>query len=137
MTNLLEKALLTGFGIFILTIFISMINPFIMQISEFNSTIKDDIEIYEDFFFDVDTGIKFIIENPNATFVKNIEYPRNMDVTLTGFYCKYEYVIGNKSSYKIFEYMKPFINHSYENLSANSYILSISIVYNFIEVQFN
>jgi len=137
MTNLLEKALITGFGIFILTIFISMINPFIMQISEFNSTIKDDIEIYEDFFFDVDTGIKFIIENPNATYIKNIEYPRRLNVILTDFYCKYEYVIGNKSNYKIFEYIKPFISHSYVNLSANNYILSISIVYNFIEVQFN
>ena len=137
MTNLLEKALVTGFGIFILTIFISMINPFIMQVSEFNSTIIDDIEIYEDFFFEVDTGIKFIIENPNATYIKNIEYPRNLDVILTDFYCKYEYVIGNKSNYKIFEYIKPFINQSYVNLSANNYFLSVSIVYNFIEVQFN
>jgi hypothetical protein len=137
MTNLLEKALLTGFGIFILTIFISMINPFIIQVSEFNSTIKDDIGIYEDFFIDVDTGIKFIIENPNATYIKNIEYPKNLDVILTGFYCKYEYVIGNKSNYKIFEYIKPFINQSYVNLSANNYFLSVSIVYNFIEVQFN
>lgn len=137
MTNLLEKALITGFGIFILTIFISMINPFIMQISEFNNTIKDDIEIYEDFFFEVDAGIKFIIENPNATFVQNIEYPRNLNVTLTGFYCKYDYVIGNKNNYKIFEYIKPFINHSYVNLSADSYILRISIVYDFIEIQFN
>ncbi len=137
MTNLLEKALITGFGIFILTIFISMINPFIMQISEFNNTIKNDIEIYEDFFFDVDTGIKFIIENPNATYIKNIEYPSHLNVILTDFYCKYEYVIGNKSNYKIFEYIKPFINRSYVNLSANNYLLSISIVYNFIEVQFN
>ncbi len=137
MTNLLEKALIVGFGVFILTIFISMINPFIMQVSEFNSTIKDDIELYEDFFFDVDTGIKFIIENPNATYVKNIEYPRNLDVILTDFYCKYEYVLGNQNNYKIFEYIKPFINHSYVNLSANSYTLIISIVYNFIEVQFN
>ena len=137
MTNLLENALIVGFGVFILTIFISMINPFILQVSEFNSTIKDDIELYEDFFFDVDTGIKFIIENPNATYVKNIEYPRNLDVILTDFYCKYEYVLGNQNNYKIFEYIKPFIDHSYVNLSANSYTLIISIVYNFIEVQFN
>ena len=93
MTNLSEKALITGFGILILTIFISMINPFLIQISEFNSTINDDIKIYEDFFVDVDTGIKFIIENPNATYIKNIEYPRNLNVILTDFYCKYEYVI--------------------------------------------
>ncbi|NVM43607.1 MAG: hypothetical protein HWN79_01715 [Candidatus Lokiarchaeota archaeon] len=137
MTNLLEKALITGFGIFILTIFISMINPFIINISKFNDTINLDIEKCENFFFEVDSGIKFIIENPNATYTKNIDYPKNINITLTDFYCKYEYVIGNKIYYKIIEYTKPFIDHSYINLPANSYILRISNLYNFIEVQFN
>ena len=137
MTNLLEKALITGFGIFILTIFISMINPFLMQVSEFNDNVNTDIEKYENFFYEVDTGIKFLIENPNSTYVKDIEYPKDLNITLTGFYCKYEYVIDNKDNYKIFEYIKPFIDHSYINLPANSYILSISNIYNFIEIQFN
>lgn len=137
MTNLLEKALLTGFGIFVLTIFISLINPFIIQISEFNDNINADIEKYENFFLEVDTGIKFIIENPNTTYVKIIEYPKNLNITLTDFYCKYEYVIGNKENYKIVEYFKPFVYHSYIKLPAKSYILRISNIYNFIEVQFN
>jgi hypothetical protein len=137
MTNLLEKALITGFGIFILTIFISIINPFIIQISEFNDNINTDIEKYENFFFEVDTGIKYIIENPNTTCVKNIEYPKNLNITLTGYYCKYEYVIGNKEYYKIFEYIKPFIDHSYIELPTNSYILTILNLYGFIEIQFN
>ena len=50
MTNLLEKALLTGFGLFILTIFVSLINPFIISISEFNRTSKNDVENYNNFF---------------------------------------------------------------------------------------
>ena len=137
MTNLLEKALITGFGIFILTIFISMINPFLMQISEFNDNVNTDIEKYENFFYEVDTGIKFIIKNPNGTYIKEIEYPKDLNITLTGFYCKYEYVIGNKDNYKIFEYTKPFIDHSYIKLPTNNYILSISNIYNFIEIQFN
>jgi len=137
MTNLLEKALITGFGIFILTIFISMINPFIIQISEFNDNINAEIEKYENLFFEVDTGIKFIIENPNTTYIKTIEYPNNLNITLTGFYCKYDYVIGNKENYKIFEYIKPFIDHSYIKLPATSYILRISNIYGFIEIQFN
>lgn len=137
MTNLLEKALITGFGILILTIFISMINPFLIQISEFNDNINFDIEKYENFFFEVDAGIKFVIENPNTTYAKVIEYPKNLNITLTDFYCKYEYVIGNKDNYKIVEYIKPFIHHNYIKLPANSYILRISNIYNFIEVQFN
>jgi hypothetical protein len=53
MTNLLEKALITGFGIFILTIFISLINPFIISISNFNKTINVDIDQCEDFFYEL------------------------------------------------------------------------------------
>ena len=137
MTNLLEKALITGFGIFILTIFISMINPFIIEISNFNDSINLDIEKCENFFFEVDSGIKFVIENPNATYTKDIDYPKNLNITLTDFYCKYEYVIGNKIFFKIIEYIKPFIDHSYINLPADRYVLRISDLYNFIEVQFN
>ena len=137
MTNLLEKALITGFGIFILTIFLSFINPFVMEISKFNDNINIDIAKYDDFFFEVDTGIKFIIENRNATYIKSIEYPNNLNITLTDFYCKYEYVIGNEKYYKIIEYVKPFIDRSYINLPANNYILRISNIFDFIEVQFN
>lgn len=137
MTNLLEKALITGFGILILTIFISIVNPFLLQISEFNDNAKIDIEKYEKLFFEVDTGIRFNIENPNITYVKIIEYPTNLNITLTDFYCKYEYNIGNEYNYKIVEYNKPFINHIYKSLPTNSYILSISDVFSFIEVQFN
>ena len=95
MTNFLEKALLTGFGIIILTMFISLINPFIVQISEFNENNKSNIEQYENLFHEVDTGIKFIIENPNAIFSKTIEYPKNLNISLTNFYCKFEYVIND------------------------------------------
>ena len=137
MTNLLEKALITGFGICILAIFISMINPFVVQISDFNDNIKYDIEKYEKFIFEVDTGIRFILENPNATYIKNIEYPKNINLTLTDFYCKCEYIIGNNYNYKIIEYNKPFINHSYITLAPNSYALKISSIHGFIEVQIN
>ena len=74
MTNLLEKALLTGFGIFILLIFVSLINPFMISISEFNSTIKNDVEKYNNFFNEVDTAILFVIENPDVIYLDVIEY---------------------------------------------------------------
>lgn len=137
MTNLLEKALLTGFGIIILTIFISLINPFIVQISDFNGNNKSNIEQYENLFHEVDTGIKFIIENPNAIFSKPVEYPKKLNITLTDFYCKFEYIINDNYYYKIFEYLKPFIDKSYIDLPESSYILKISSSFNFVIVQFN
>jgi len=136
MTNLLEKALLTGFGIFILLIFVSLINPFIISISEFNSTIKNDVEKYDNFFNEVDTAILFIIENPQVNYLNEIEYPRNLNVTLTEDYVKYNFLIESEIQCKIYEYVKPFISRSYINLSSSRYILNISCSYNYINIQF-
>lgn len=137
MTNLLEKALLTGFGIFVLTIFLSMINPFIIQISEFNGTVENDIIAYENFFNEVDIAIKFIDENPDAIYLKEIDYPKNLNITFNDFYVKYEFLIENKFNYKIYEYNKPFINLFYRNLSTTTFILNVSCFQNFIAVYFN
>jgi predicted glycosyl hydrolase (DUF1957 family) len=137
MTNLLEKALLTGFGIFILTIFLSMINPFITQIYEFNGTIENDIIAYENFFNEVDIAVKFIIENPGAIYLSEIDYPKNLNVTFSDFYVKYDFLIENKLNYKIYEYNKPFINHFYRNLPSTTFILNVSCFQNFIAVIFN
>jgi len=136
MTNLLEKALLTGFGIFILIMFVSLINPFIITISEFNNTIKNDVEKYNNLFNEVDTAILFVIENPDIIYVNEIEYPENLTITLTEDYVKYNFLIENEMHYKIYEYVKPFINCIYVNLSASRYILNISCNYNYISVQF-
>ncbi len=136
MTNLLEKALLTGFGIIILIVFVSLINPFIISISKFNNTIKNDVEKYNNFLIEVDTAILFIIENPDEIHLNEIEYPRNLNVTLAEDYVKYNFLIENEIQYKIYEYAKPFISHAYINLSSSRYLLKISCNYNYIDVQF-
>ena len=136
MTNLLEKALLTGFGIFILIIFVSLINPFIINISEFNSTIKNYVEKYDNFFNELNTAILFVIENPNVIYLNEIEYPRNLNVTLTEDYVIYNFLIEDEIQCKIYEYVKPFINRTYINLFVSRYILNISCNYNYINVQF-
>jgi hypothetical protein len=137
MTNLLEKALLTGFGVFILIIFISLINPFILSISEFNSSIKNDVEKYNNFFNEVDTAILFVIANPEVNYLNIIEYPGNLNISLTEGYVKYNFLIENEVQYKIYEYVKPFISYTYINLSSSRYILNISCNSNYINVQFN
>jgi len=137
MTNLLEKALLTGFGVFILIIFISLINPFIISISEFNSSIKNDVEKYNNFFNEVDTAILFVIANPEVNYLNIIEYPGNLNISLTEGYVKYNFLIENEVQYKIYEYVKPFISYTYINLSSSRYILNISCNSNYINVQFN
>ena len=137
MSNLLEKALLTGFGIFVLTIFLSMINPFILQISEFNGTKENDIIAYENFFSEVDIAVKFIIENSDSVYLREIDYPKNLNITFNGFYVKYDFLIENKLNYKIYEYNKPFINLFYRNLSRTTFILNVSCFQNYTAVYFN
>jgi len=136
MTNLLEKALLTGFGLFILIIFISLINPFIINISEFNNAIKNDVEKYNNFFNEVDNAILFVIENPDEIYLNVIEYPGNLNITLTEGYAKYNFLIENEVQCKIYEYVKSFISYAYINLSSSRYILNISCNSNYINVQF-
>ncbi len=136
MTNLLEKALLTGFGLFILIIFISLINPFIISISEFNSAIKNDVEKYNNFFNEVDTAILYVIENPDVNYLDIIEYPENLNISLTEGYVKYNFLIENEVQYKIYEYVKPFISCAYINLSSSQYLLNVSCNSNYINVQF-
>ena len=135
MTNLLEKALLTGFGLFILTIFVSLINPFIIGISEFNRTSKNDVENYNNFFNEVDTAILFIIENPDLIYLAEIEYPRNLNVTFTEDYVKYNFLIENEIHYRIYEYVAPFISCVYIELNDSRCILKVSSDGNFINVQ--
>ena len=49
MSNLLEKSLLIGFGIFTLIIFASVVIPFINQIIEYNEERREELENYLDF----------------------------------------------------------------------------------------
>ncbi len=75
MTNLLEKSLLIGFGILVLTIFSSIITPFLAKIVEFNENEKNDLESYMIFINEIDLAIIYVIQNPNELYLKKIEYP--------------------------------------------------------------
>ena len=46
MTNLIEKSLLLGFGIFTLAIFSSIIIPFLGKIADFNHNERNDLETF-------------------------------------------------------------------------------------------
>ena len=81
MTNLLEKALLIGFGIFILTIFFILVAPFFGKITDFKENDKRDLN-------DDNNNsiiIKFYennenIENDEEIYFVNVEYLRYLEI---------------------------------------------------------
>lgn len=134
MTNLLEKALLTAFGIFILVIFISLIFPFWDQIIDYKGNLENDYERYSNVINEFDQGILFIIENPDDIYQKNIYYPEKLNISTDGFYIKYEYLIKNIPSYNIHQYNGQFLRTEFKNLPSQIYTLKILYQLDLIEI---
>lgn len=134
MTNLLEKALLTAFGIFLLVIFISLIFPFWDQIIDYEGNLEHDYELYSNVINEFDQGILFIIENPNEIYQKNIYYPKKLNISTDGFYIKYDYLVKNIPSYNIYQYDGEFLRTEFKDLPSQIYILKILYQLDLIEI---
>jgi hypothetical protein len=104
MTNLIEKSLLLGFGIFTLTIFSSIVVPFFGALAEFNQNDRNDLESYMYFINEIDQGINYIVQNPAELYLKEIDYPSNLNSTFYNNIAKFEFFIEDQLCVKIIEY---------------------------------
>jgi len=91
-TNLLEKALLIGFGIFILTIFFILVAPFFGKITDFKENDKRDLD--DDYNNSI--TIKFHKNNENIDkdvdiYFVNVEYLRSLEIFSTNKYIRFYY----------------------------------------------
>ena len=136
MTNLLEKGLIIGFGIIILLIFFSLISPFFEKISEFNNNEENDIENYISFINEMDQAILYVIDNPEEDFLKSIEYPPNLNITLYNQYVRYDFIIGDEPQYEIIFYNESFIYNIFQDILSKTYLLNVSFALHLIKVQF-
>ena len=136
MSNLLEKALLTGFGVFLLVTFLSIITPFLGIISDFNRNQKDDLYSYTKFINEFDNALKQVINNPDLYYLEEIEYPINLNITLENNYAKFYFLLGDTIQVKIIEYEEIFHFLTIYDLPARIYLLSISIGLSLINVSF-
>jgi len=127
MTNILEKTLLTGFGVFILIISLSFITPFITSIFTFKSNQNDDLESYISLIDEIDQCINHIIEHPENVYLKTIEYPKNLNMTFKGNVAKFFFNYKENYQTKIVEYSKPFVECDFENILPLFYVLNISM----------
>ncbi|MFX1377770.1 MAG: hypothetical protein ACFFA4_01635 [Promethearchaeota archaeon] len=134
MTNLIEKSLLLGFGIFTLTIFSSILIPFLGTIVEFNQNGRNELEDYMFFINEIDQGINHVIENQDETYLRNIEYPSNLNLTLYSNIARYEFLIENQLCVKIKEYDGYFVKQNFQEITPGSYLLNISHYLSFIKI---
>ncbi|MFX0006698.1 MAG: hypothetical protein ACFFA7_10540 [Promethearchaeota archaeon] len=137
MTNLIEKSLLLGFGIFTLTIFSSIIVPFLGTLAEFNQNGRNDLESYLYFINEIDQGINYVIENPNKIYLKTVDYPINLNASFYTTIAKFEFFIEDQLCIKIKEYNESFINQNFQQITPETYLLNISYRFTLINVNFN
>ncbi|MFX0141951.1 MAG: hypothetical protein ACFFDN_50405 [Candidatus Hodarchaeota archaeon] len=136
MTNLIEKSLLIGFGIFTLTIFSSILVPYLGKIAEFNQNEKNLLESYMIFIDEIDQGITYVARNPNQKYLKNIEYPHNLNITIYDQLIKYEFLFEKKICFKIIEYNVTFINNAFHGIPPQTYLLNVSHYLSLIGIYF-
>ncbi|MFW9818815.1 MAG: hypothetical protein ACFFE5_04330 [Candidatus Thorarchaeota archaeon] len=137
MTNLIEKSLLLGFGIFTLTIFSSIILPFLGRLAEFNQNGRNELESYMYFINELDQGINYVIKNPDKVYLKNIDYPNNLNTSFYANIAKFEFFIEDQHCVEIKEYTESFINQDYQKLIPEIYLLNISSRVSLINVNLN
>ena len=136
MTNLLEKALLLGFSIFILTIFSSILIPFLDDITEFNTQERNNIETYMDFLDEVNDAVLYIIDNPEKSYLKDIQYPSNLNLTIFDTFIISEFIIGSNKYNKVLSYNGSFLNCFFHGVPPKTYILNVSYPFSNIIVNF-
>ena len=139
MTNLLEKSLITGFGILVLILFIILTAPFFNQIEEFKEDDEKDIDNYMDFVERLDNAILSVVENPDITYKDDIQCYETLDLIIEGNQIKIYFKLEDDLYYKIIEYKSYFCNYTYDALGSEVYSLEILFInnYSFIDVVFS
>jgi len=136
MTNLLEKSLLLGFSIFLLTIFSSILIPFLNEITDFNNREEDSLDSYMVLFDEIDSAVLYIINNPVKCYQKDIKYPSDLNITFIENFVIYEFVFGDDKFNKALVYNASFLNCFFHNISPQIYLLNVSCTLSHIIVDF-
>ncbi len=138
MTNLLEKSLITGFGIFTLTIFFIIITPFFQNIEEYEDSKSREDTLNENLIFinEIDIAIKSIIKNFNEDYTKFIKYPREINVSFNENYVKFDFILDNTQKFKLLYYDIIFTYKFYYNFPSGTYLLNVSYRASLVNVEF-
>ncbi|MHA2007450.1 MAG: hypothetical protein ACXABO_06905 [Promethearchaeota archaeon] len=126
MTSILEKSLLLGFSIFLLTIFSSILIPFLGELDEFNSGRKNDKDLYMAFIDEINYAILTAINNPEEPYINTVNYPSNFNITTQNRFVICEFLFENTVYDVILIYNTSFYNCKYHKIQPQTYLLNVS-----------
>ena len=135
MTSLIEKALIIGFGIFIASIFISFIGPFLGHFLDYNNGLEDNLSDYIRLINDVDEGVLTVIDNRDYIYQKEIYYPESMNISIEDNYINFRYRIQDDTSDITIKYEIILKSCSFHNLAPNNYFYKVYFESNFIKIE--
>jgi len=126
MTNLIEKTLIIGFGIFTLIIFLSIITPFIQKIENIRKAeVEAEVDDYLLFIEKVDNSIKNFILNPVQILTDNVQIPENINISINQDYIRYDYLENDENKEVIMDYPVQFQIKSFIGFKSGRYLLTI------------
>ena len=134
MTNLLEKSLLLGFSIFLLTIFSSLLIPFLNELADFNNSERRELDKYISFFDEINDAVLYVIDNPEESYLKNVDYPNYLNLTCFDYCIIFNYIIGQQIYEKVLLYNTSFYNSYFYNVYPQIYLLNVSFLFTMIKV---
>ncbi|MFW9772246.1 MAG: hypothetical protein ACFFEO_08785 [Candidatus Thorarchaeota archaeon] len=137
MTNLLEKSLLLGFSIFTLMIFSSLLIPFLDEINNFKVNGDHELESYIRFTDEINQAVQYTIDHPENTYLKNVNYPNNFNITILDFFIICEFIIDRESFDRVLIYNASFHHCMYQNVPPQLYLLNVSFQSSYIFLSFN
>ena len=135
MSNLIEKTLMIGFGIFVVSTFLSFSLPFLGQIFTVNDIVDDEFNDYLKLINDVNKGIVYIIDNPNSFYQKEIYYPDNLNITLEHYYANFRYEMHGEISKITIKYTMPIKSCQFCEILAKTYLYQVYLEENLIIIE--
>lgn len=125
MSNLVEKSLIVGFGVFSLIIFLSVITPLLnTSLKNYNDD-KKVIENYYDLIDRVDVGIYYVIANPRNEFHELIDFPPFLNISIFKNEISYDFRIDTSIFSKHRLYSINFFSVEYKEYPSQEYILQV------------
>ncbi|MFO7796005.1 MAG: hypothetical protein ACQERB_11020 [Promethearchaeati archaeon] len=125
MTNLIEKILITGFGILLLISFLTIINPFIDLFARYDFY-QEKYEKTIDNINLIDSSIRYSI-NQNRNYCQEISIYQDLNVSIEKIQIKYEFFI-NKIDNLVLTYDRKMIDGFYLLHSQSNYLLNITFL---------
>lgn len=127
MSSIVEKTLIVGFGLFILVILLSIVNPFINLFLQSYQNDKENLEIYNKTIDEIDAGIYYVLANPKNEYFNIISFPACMNISILRNEIIYSYKIDEKIISKHKLYSINFFKIVYKDYPPQNYSLRVYI----------